>query len=112
MVVVAALCALPHFRRGVRCGGRRSVAASGGSGGCSKRIWRALDASGDGDVDSRRDRPWRRLWWTAASICAKPHLPDLSAAMLPTDRAVPEHPPLPSQVNLRRIRRAVSQRCR
>ena len=47
-----------------------------------------------------------------ASISVQLQLPGLSAAMLPTDRAVPEHPPLPSQVDLRLVRRGVSRRCR
>ena len=52
-----------------------------------------------------------RLWWPVASICAKPQLPGLSAAMLPTDRAVPESAYFLIKVNPRRVRCAATRRC-
>lgn len=110
-MVVAALCALPLFRRRMRCGGRRSVAASGGPGRCSKRIFGASDAPGAGDVLSRRDRPWRLLWWSATSICAQPQQPDLSEPCCRPIGLLTSPTPLPSQVYPRRVRRAAKRRC-
>ena len=51
------------------------------------------------------------LWWLMASISVQLQLPDRSAAMLPTNRAVPESAYFIFYVNLRRVRCAASRRC-
>ena len=46
----------------------------GASGGCNTPCRGASDRPRAVDLDSRRERPWRLLSWTAAAIYARPRL--------------------------------------